>query len=51
MTIPNLLTTSRIVLTPVIGYAIVAHHYEAATGMFVYAALTDMVRHVRLALM
>eukprot|EP00047_Mylnosiga_fluctuans_P006501 m.247315 g.247315 ORF g.247315 m.247315 type:complete len:259 (+) comp15348_c0_seq1:10-786(+) len=43
LTIPNLLTTSRIFLTPVIGYNILYEHHSTALGLFVFAAATDVL--------
>ena len=43
-TIPNLLTVSRIIACPVLGLAIVNDNFYAATGLLVYAGLTDLVR-------
>ena len=43
-TIPNVLTISRIISCPVLGYAILHDNFYAATGLLVYAALTDFVR-------
>lgn len=42
-TIPNLLTVSRIVACPVLGWAIVHDNFEFATALLVYAGLTDTV--------
>ncbi|KAF9006189.1 CDP-alcohol phosphatidyltransferase-domain-containing protein [Cyathus striatus] len=42
-TIPNLLTVSRIVACPVIGWSILQGNYHLATGLLVYAGLTDLV--------
>jgi len=42
-TIPNLLTVSRILACPVLGYAIVQENFVAATALLVYAGLTDLV--------
>ncbi|EIW58595.1 cardiolipin synthase [Trametes versicolor FP-101664 SS1] len=42
-TIPNLLTLSRIVACPVLGWAIVHDEFYLATGLLVYAGLTDLV--------
>ena len=42
-TIPNLLTVSRIIACPVLGLAIVNENFYAATGLLVYAGLTDLV--------
>jgi cardiolipin synthase len=43
-TIPNLLTTSRILACPVLGWSILDGNYHLATGLLVYAGLTDLVR-------
>ena len=43
-TIPNLLTVSRIVACPFLGYAILHGNFHVATGLLVYAGLTDLVR-------
>jgi hypothetical protein len=43
-TIPNILTTSRILLTPCIGYYVVSHEYSWALGLLAVAGFTDMVR-------
>ncbi|EPT03049.1 hypothetical protein FOMPIDRAFT_1022636 [Fomitopsis schrenkii] len=42
-TIPNLLTVSRIIACPVLGWAIVHDNFEFATALLVYAGLTDTV--------
>ena len=42
-TIPNLLTVSRMVACPVLGLAIVNENFYLATGLLVYAGLTDLV--------
>ena len=42
-TIPNLLTVSRILACPILGYAIVQDNFVAATSLLVYAGLTDLV--------
>ncbi|KAI5826466.1 hypothetical protein K523DRAFT_322881 [Schizophyllum commune Tattone D] len=42
-TIPNLLTVSRIVACPFLGYAILHGNFHVATGLLVYAGLTDLV--------
>ena len=42
-TIPNVLTISRILSCPVLGYAILHDNFYAATGLLVYAGLTDFV--------
>lgn len=43
-TIPNVLTLSRIIACPVLGWAILDNNYGVATGLLVYAGLTDLVR-------
>ncbi|KAI0675752.1 CDP-alcohol phosphatidyltransferase-domain-containing protein [Trametes maxima] len=42
-TLPNLLTVSRIVACPVLGWFIVHDDFYLATGLLVYAGLTDLV--------
>ncbi|KAI0738428.1 CDP-alcohol phosphatidyltransferase-domain-containing protein [Daedaleopsis nitida] len=42
-TIPNLLTVSRIIACPVLGLAIVDDNFYLATGILIYAGLTDLV--------
>ncbi|KAH9852626.1 CDP-alcohol phosphatidyltransferase-domain-containing protein [Lenzites betulinus] len=42
-TLPNLLTLSRIAACPVLGWAIVHDEFYLATGLLVYAGLTDWV--------
>ncbi|TRM57913.1 CDP-alcohol phosphatidyltransferase-domain-containing protein [Schizophyllum amplum] len=42
-TIPNLLTASRIVACPFLGYAILHGNFHVATALLVYAGLTDLV--------
>ncbi|KAI0629315.1 CDP-alcohol phosphatidyltransferase-domain-containing protein [Trametes polyzona] len=42
-TLPNLLTLSRIVACPVLGWSIVHDNFYFATGLLVYAGLTDLV--------
>lgn len=43
-TIPNALTISRILSCPVLGYAILHDDFYVATGLLIYAGLTDLVR-------
>lgn len=45
-TLPNLLTLSRIISCPVLGYAILDGNFHLATGLLVYAGLTDLVRRI-----
>lgn len=42
-TIPNVLTVSRILACPVLGWAIVHDNFQFATALLVYAGLTDTV--------
>jgi cardiolipin synthase len=42
-TFPNLLTASRIVACPALGWAILSDNYAAATGLLLYAGVTDWV--------
>ncbi|KAL8791506.1 MAG: hypothetical protein Q9213_000123 [Squamulea squamosa] len=42
-TIPNILTFSRLVAAPVIGYFILHEQHVAALGLFIYAGATDLV--------
>jgi hypothetical protein len=42
-TFPNLLTASRIVACPALGWAILSDNYAAATGLLLYAGITDWV--------
>ena len=42
-TIPNLLTLSRILSCPPLGYFIITQNYELATGLLIYAGVTDWV--------
>ncbi|KAI1328495.1 hypothetical protein F5Y16DRAFT_156334 [Xylariaceae sp. FL0255] len=42
-TIPNLLTFSRLVATPFIGYAIIHDAHTLALGLFAYAGVSDLL--------
>ncbi|KAI3647081.1 hypothetical protein MP228_007302 [Amoeboaphelidium protococcarum] len=42
-TIPNMLTMSRLLLSPAIGYWIYAQDYKFALGAFAFASVTDLV--------
>lgn len=42
-TIPNILTFSRLVAVPVVGYLLVYNCYAAALSLFAYAGITDLV--------
>ncbi|KAK0239188.1 CDP-alcohol phosphatidyltransferase-domain-containing protein [Armillaria nabsnona] len=41
-TIPNALTVSRILACPVLGWSILNSNFKLATGLLVYAGLTDL---------
>lgn len=43
-TLPNLLTLSRIVACPALGYFIVQGDFVWATSLLVYAGVSDLVR-------
>ncbi len=42
-TIPNFLTFSRLLAAPVVGYLVLHDQHVWAVGLFVYAAVTDLV--------
>lgn len=42
-TIPNILTLSRLIAAPVVGYLIIREQHLSALGLFVYAGITDLV--------
>ncbi|KAI8916500.1 CDP-alcohol phosphatidyltransferase-domain-containing protein [Powellomyces hirtus] len=42
-TLPNALTTTRLVLSPVIGYLIVSNQYSLALGSLILAGFSDML--------
>ncbi|KAF2738516.1 hypothetical protein EJ04DRAFT_549748 [Polyplosphaeria fusca] len=42
-TLPNILTFSRLIATPVIGYLIVQHHHLYAFSLFAYAGFSDLL--------
>lgn len=42
-TVPNILTFSRLIAAPVVGYFIIQEQHLSALGLFVYAAITDLV--------
>ncbi|KUI57005.1 putative cardiolipin synthase (CMP-forming) [Cytospora mali] len=42
-TIPNILTASRLVAAPFIGYCILHDHHAWALGLFAYAGVTDLL--------
>lgn len=43
MTVPNLLTASRIISTPFLGYMVTHGNFEMALGLFVVAGITDLL--------
>ncbi|XP_048735279.2 cardiolipin synthase (CMP-forming)-like isoform X2 [Ostrea edulis] len=43
LTVPNLLTTCRIISAPFLGYMITHGHYEMALGLFIVAGITDVL--------
>lgn len=47
-TLPNLLTVSRICSCPILAWSIVDGNYYLATGLLVYAGLTDAVREANI---
>lgn len=42
-TVPNILTFSRLVAAPVVGYLIIQDLHLPALGLFMYAGITDLV--------
>lgn len=44
MTLPNMLTVSRMALAPFIGYVIIDEHYHCAISLLAVAGLTDWVK-------
>lgn len=40
-TIPNILTATRLVAAPFIGYCVLHDHHTMALGLFAYAGITD----------
>lgn len=45
-TLPNLLTLSRILACPVLGWTILNDDFYLATGLLVYAGTSDLVRRL-----
>jgi len=43
LTVPNMLTFSRMLLTPYLGYLVVAESYTMACVVFTVAGVTDLV--------
>ena len=41
--LPNILTFSRLISAPIVGYLIVKDQHLAALSLFVYAGITDLV--------
>lgn len=41
--IPNFLTASRLIATPVIGYLVLHEQHKYALALFAYAGITDLV--------
>lgn len=46
-TIPNLISVSRIALSPVLGYLVLVENYIFALGLFSLAGISDLVSHLR----
>ena len=42
-TLPNILTFSRLIAAPVVGYLIIHDLHIPALGLFIYAGVTDLV--------
>lgn len=42
-TVPNILTFSRLVAAPLVGYFLVHDYHTAALSLFAYAGITDLV--------
>lgn len=49
-TIPNLLTVSRILACPILGWSILHDDFHLATGVLVYAGISDLVCLICLAM-
>ena len=45
LTVPNLLSLSRIALSPVLGYLVLMENYSLAFGLLALAGVTDLVRY------
>jgi cardiolipin synthase len=43
VTVPNVLSLGRIVLSPILGYLVITSHFSIAFGLFAVAGLSDMV--------
>jgi len=46
-TLPNLLTSSRIIACPVLGWSIIQGNFPLATGLLLYAGVSDLVSLLR----
>ena len=46
-TVPNLLSVSRIALSPVLGYLVLVESYMLALGLFSLASISDLVSCLR----
>ncbi|EHL03870.1 putative Uncharacterized CDP-alcohol phosphatidyltransferase class-I family protein C22A12.08c [Glarea lozoyensis 74030] len=42
-TVPNILTATRLIAAPVIGYLVLHDYHAWAVGLFAYAGITDLV--------
>lgn len=42
-TVPNILTFSRLLAAPAVGYLLVHNYHAAALSLFAYAGITDLV--------
>jgi cardiolipin synthase len=42
-TVPNILTFSRLLAAPLVGYLLVHNYHTAALSLFAYAGITDLV--------
>ncbi len=42
-TIPNILTATRLVAAPFIGYCVLHDYHSMALGLFAYAGITDLL--------
>ncbi|XP_071833311.1 cardiolipin synthase (CMP-forming)-like isoform X2 [Apostichopus japonicus] len=42
-TVPNILSTSRLLLSPLLGYLVVTEQYMLGTGLFIFTGATDLL--------
>jgi cardiolipin synthase len=42
-TVPNILTATRLIAAPIIGYLVLHDYHAWAVGLFAYAGITDLV--------